>query len=227
MQEAMSTADEPAGASLTERIRLAVENDILGGQLAPGEPIDDKSLSTAFSVSRTPVREALLLLSAQGLVEILPRAGMRVRRPTASELVALLECLAELESACTRLAALRMGDDQRLALKRTQQQATKAAKAGDRPGYEAANATFHGLIYRGGGNPVLVEQLQATRKRLSAFRRRVMDQPGRLASASAEHDLIVEAVLAGDADCAMVAMREHILHKGKAVADLVLVHGAG
>lgn len=225
MQHPMSSPEEPAVASLTERIRFAIEDDIVGGRLLPGAVIDDKALAEAFGVSRTPVREALLLLSAQALVDIVPRAAVRVRRPSALELVALLECLAELEAVCTRLAAQRMDAGQRASLRQAHEDADACATAGDRVGYERANAAFHEAIYRGGGNAVVVEHLWATRKRLAAFRRRVMDQPGRLVTASREHAAIVEAVLCGDSDAAMHAMREHILHKGKAVADLVLVSG--
>lgn len=225
MQATPSSADEPGATSLTERIRLALEADILSGASPPGAQLDDKALASAFAVSRTPVREAMLLLSAQGLVEILPRAGVRVRRPTAAELVALLECLAELEAICTRLGAQRMDAPQRLALQQAHDDAARAAAAADRSTYTDANTRFHELLYLGSGNPVVAEQVQATRKRLAAFRRRVMDQPGRLASASREHAQIVAAVLAGDGDAAAQAMRDHILRKGKAVADLVLVHG--
>jgi DNA-binding GntR family transcriptional regulator len=223
----VSTADKPeaAATSLTERIRVAVEDDIVGGRLAPGETIDDMALAAAFGVSRTPVREALLLLSAQGLVDIVPRAAVRVRRPSAAELVALLEALAELEAVCARLAAQRMSASDRETLQKLHDRAAARAAAGDRTGYERANAGFHEAIYRGCGNPVVLEHLQATRKRLAAFRRRVMDQPGRLLAASCEHGLIVDAVLQGEADAAGQAMREHILRKGHAVADLVLVHG--
>jgi len=70
----------------------------------------------------------------------------------------------------------------------------------------------------------VVEQLRRTRARLAAFRRKVMEQPGRLAVASREHDAIVAAVREGDADGAMLAMRDHVLRKGKAVADVVLAH---
>jgi len=218
-----SSTPTPA-SSLAERIRLSVEADILDGRLAPGAAIDEKALAAAFSVSRTPVREALLWLAAHELVEFQPRAAIRVRRPDTAELVALLEYLAELEAVCTRLAAQRMTLAQRQDLGAAQQAAATCAAANDRGGYERANEVFHGLLYTASGNPVVVEQLQRTRARLAAFRRKVMEQPGRLAVASREHDAIVAAVREGDADGAMLAMRDHVLRKGKAVADVVLAH---
>jgi len=213
-----------AAGSLVARIRAAVEADILAGLLAPGAAIDEKALAASFGVSRTPVREALLWLAAHGLVEFQPRAGIRVRRPDAAELVALLEYLAELEAVCTRLAAQRMTLAQRDALGAAQQAVAACARAADLDGYQHSNQRFHTLLLTASGNPVVVEQLQRTRARLAAFRRSVMEQPGRLIGASAEHDLIVSAVLQGDADTAMRAMRDHVLRKGKAMADVVLTH---
>ena len=215
-----------ANASLAERIRSAVEADILAGLLAPGSAIDEKLLAARFGVSRTPVREALLWLGAHGLVEFQPRAAIRVRRPDSAELVALLEYLAELEAMCARLAAQRMTLAQREALRAAQGAAAACAAMDDRPGYAQANEAFHTLLYAGSGNPVVVVQLQRTRARLAAFRRLVMEQPGRLAGASQEHDAIVSAVLNGDGDAAMRTMRDHVLRKGKAMADVVLAHHA-
>jgi DNA-binding GntR family transcriptional regulator len=220
----MKSSTQTPAASLAERIRLAVESDILGGRLVPGAAIDEKALAAEFGVSRTPVREALLWLAAHDLVEFQPRAAIRVRRPDAAELVALLEYLAELEAVCARLAAQRMTLAQRDTLRAAQQAVAACAAANDREAYEPANQVFHSLLYTASGNPVVVEQLQRTRARLAAFRRTVMEQPGRLAGASREHDAIVDAVLEGDAEGAMRAMRDHVLRKGKAVADVVLAH---
>jgi DNA-binding GntR family transcriptional regulator len=211
---------------MAERIRNALEADIVAGRLAPGSAIDDKALAAAFGVSRTPVREALLWLAAHELVEFQPRAAIRVRRPDSAELVALLESLAELEAVCARLAAQRMTLAQRTALGAAQQVVAACALADDRAGYEQANQVFHALLYAASSNPVVVGQLQRTRARLAAFRRRVMEQPGRLAGASQEHDAILSAVLQGHADAAAQAMRDHVLRKGHAVADVVLAHSA-
>jgi DNA-binding GntR family transcriptional regulator len=220
---AAKLADPAALASRSEQIRRAVEAEILGGQRLPGDAIDDTALMAAHAVSRTPVREALILLAQQGLVEILPRSGIRVRKPSAAELVALVECLAELEALCAKLAAQRIVPAQRAALQQAQREAAAAAAADDQQRYEAANARFHDTLHAASGNAVLVEQLQAVRKRLAAFRRQVMARPGRLQAASREHDVVLAAVLSGRPDEALAAMREHILRKGSAVAEVVLL----
>src|SRR6218665_2753125 len=95
------------GGSIQARIRAAVEAEIVSGERRPGSLIDDRELSERFQASRTPVREALLVLAAQGLVHIAPRAGIYVRRASIDELVASLEALTEMESVLAGMAARR------------------------------------------------------------------------------------------------------------------------
>lgn len=212
----------PATSSLQERIRLALEREILTGARPPGSAIDEKALSLQFEASRTPVREALLLLAAQGLVQIEPRAGIRVRRASTAELVATLEALCELEAVLARLAARRAVEGQRRDLQQALATAHACAAAGDRDGYESANAGLHEAIYRASGNPVLVAQVRAVRKTLAAYRHRSFDKPGRLVVSDAEHACVVKAIVQGDDAGAADAMRQHIGAGGEAMVALVL-----
>lgn len=208
--------------SQPERIRLVLLQAIESGELLPGDAVDEKSLADRFGVSRTPVREALLTLAAQHLVRIVPRSGIHVHAPAAPELVSMLEALSELEAVVARLCALRMDPGQRDRMQRLAEATRKAAAAGDRHGYETENQRFHDALYEGCGNPVVVEQVRQLRLRLAAFRRKVRDQPGRLQSAAMEHDAVVTAIVDNDAERAAQAMREHIIAKGRAFADMLL-----
>lgn len=203
-----SKATSPGSAH--ERIRLAIEEEILTGKRPPGSAIDEKAVALAFSASRTPVREALLTLAAQGLVHIAPRAGIYVRQASSSELIATLEALSELESLVARLAARRATQIQRTQLKKALQETTKRSTANDRHGYEVANAALHSVIYAASSNPVLVEHVRSVRKTLAAYRQRGFDKPGRLQVSNREHALIVKAICDGDEQCAADAMRQHI-----------------
>lgn len=217
----MKTLD---GTSLQERIRVRVQHHIQSGQLPPGAAIDEKTLAADFNASRTPVREALLLLSAQGLVEIVPRAGIYVRKLRATELVAMMEALEELEGVLARLAARRIGATQREGLRSALDGTRRAAEANDPEAYQEANAALHDVIYRASGNPFIVEQAQAVRLRISAYRGMLFEKPGRLDASQREHVKVAEAILAGDAEAAARAMREHINVGGQAFADLVLAN---
>jgi DNA-binding GntR family transcriptional regulator len=212
--------------SIQERIRTAIEAEILSGSRPPGSPIDEKALAASFNASRTPVREALMLLSAQGLVHIAPRSGIYVRRPSAAELAALLEALCELESTLARLAARRATPEMAAALTQALEDASRCARANDRSGYAKANTVLHDHIYDGSSNPVLVEQVRSVRKRLAAYRQRGFDQPGRLQTSDQEHQRIVNAIRQGDGEAAASAMREHISAGGEALVALLLASHA-
>lgn len=213
---------DDTGASLPERIRRALLLDIESGVLVPGAAVDEKQVADRFGVSRTPVREALLMLAAQHLVRIVPRSGIYVHAPEPAELVSMLEALSEQEAVVARLCTLRMAPAQRQWLQDACAATEQAARKADRHGYERANTQFHEALYAGCGNPVVVESVQALRLRLAAFRRKVRDQPGRLQSSAAEHRQLTDCLLANDADGAAHAMREHILAKGRGYADLLL-----
>jgi DNA-binding GntR family transcriptional regulator len=207
-----------------ERIRGLIERDIADGVLPPGLPLDEKALAARFEVSRTPVREALLMLAARKLVAIVPRAGTFVYKPGPAELIALLEYLGELEGVAARLAAQRMSAAQRDELGTLHETASVLAQENDRPRYEEVNLALHQLIYAGSGNAVVRDEIDDARLRLANFRRNVFDQPGRLRVSCGEHDAIVRAIRAGDGEAAAHAMRDHIIGKGKAFADLVLAN---
>lgn len=211
-----------SGLSQPDRIRLALMRDIESGALMPGAALDEKSLAARFEVSRTPVREALLSLAAQQLVRILPRSGMFVHAPDATELVGMLEALSELEAVAVRLCARRMDPEQRQAVDALCKESEVAAAAGDRLAFEAANEAFHDALYEGSGNTFVVEQVKLLRLKLAGFRRRVRDQPGRLQASAADHRLIVDGLLRNEPEQAAHAMREHISAKGRAYADLLL-----
>jgi DNA-binding GntR family transcriptional regulator len=164
------------------------------------------------------------LLSAQGLVEIVPRAGIYVRKLRAMELVAMMEALEELEGVLARLAARRIGASQREELRLALEGTARAAGADDAEAYQQANAALHDVIYRASGNPFIVEQARTVRLRISPYRGMLFEKPGRLEASHREHADVAEAILAGDADAAARAMRDHISIGGQAFADLVLAN---
>jgi DNA-binding GntR family transcriptional regulator len=120
--ERESAAPEPTPAA--PRVRASLANDIRGtlqaeietGELAPGTPIDERTLAARFNVSRTPVREALQHLAARDLVVISPRQGITVAQLSIAKVRSMLEYIGELEALCARFCARRAGDPLREAL---------------------------------------------------------------------------------------------------------------
>lgn len=208
--------------SLQDRIRLAVEAEIISGERPPGSVIDDRALAERFQASRTPVREALLVLAAQGLVHIAPRSGIYVRRASVSELVAALEAMMELEAVLARMAAQRATPAQCDELRDALAAASARARAGDLRGYDVANMALHDAIYGASGNPVLVDTVRGLRRTLAAYRQRSTHHPGRLKASDEEHQAIVTAICRGDATEAADRMRVHINLGGEAMVRLVV-----
>ena len=193
-----------------EEIRREIATRIIAGLLAPGTALDETALAADFAVSRTPVREALRLLGASGLVEQRPHARAIVARPSENKLRGMFEVMGELEALCACKATLAMDRDERGALDALHAQMAAIVHAGDATRYAEANDAFHGAIYDGAHNDYLAEITRTTRTRLQPFRRAQFETLGRLSESHAEHGLIVEAILRGDADAASMAMRSHI-----------------
>jgi DNA-binding GntR family transcriptional regulator len=200
------TVTKTRAETLSERIA----DEILAGALPPGLHLDEQVLARRFGVSRTPVRDALRLLSGTGLIDIRPRLGATVRTVTTEELDTLFVAMGEIEASCARLATLSMTRAERAALRTQHEAMARLAEAGDREAYVEANLAFHGLLYAGAHNPAIEDIARSLRRRLMPYRRAQFNAPGRLARSHAEHDLVVRAVLARDAAGANAAMLVHM-----------------
>ena len=217
--------DSPPGPqpSLVERLVAVIESEILEGRMKPGDRLDEVALTRRFEVSRTPIREAIRLLASSRLVELRPRLGATVARPTAGEVVELFELVAELEGIAARLASERMDDSDLAAIEAAHQACQLAAGGNDAAAYYQINGQFHRTVHRAAKNLVLVEEIGMLDKRLSPYRRFITFRPGRTQAALREHDEILQAIQARNADRAALAMRDHVRILGEDA--LVLAKG--
>ncbi len=202
-------------------LRRALEEKIFAGQLAPGERLDESKLAARFGVSRTPVREALLQLASAGLIEMRPRLGAVVSAITVQQLLQMFEVMAEMEAFCAQLAARRMTQAERAELEALHRACSEQAELGRANDYYDVNRQFHEAIYAGAHNGYLEETTSTLRNRLSPYRRFQLTQPGRIERSLAEHDAVVQAILAGDPEAAAAAMRGHVSIQGEVFTDLV------
>ncbi|MFG1363533.1 GntR family transcriptional regulator [Xanthobacter versatilis] len=199
----------------TPRLREALEDDIVSGRLRPGQRLDEVGLAARFGVSRTPIREALIQLSASGLIEIRPRRGAFVVLLGPRELLESFELMEELEVACARLAAQRMGDADRAALASAHAACGAALAGGDVPTYFSANAAFHAAIHAATGNRVIHGEASRLQRALQPYNRLQLDVPRRLEASFAEHEAIMAALCEGDGVGAAERMRAHVQVQGE------------
>lgn len=193
-----------------EEIRQKLAARIVAGELKPGTPLDETTLAGEFAVSRTPVREALRLLAASGLVDQRAHAKALVAKPHEDDLRGMFDVMAELEALCAGRAALAMDAREREALDALHAAMAGIVRDGNAVAYAEANDTFHSAIYTGAHNAYLCEITRTTRARVQPFRRAQFGARGRLGKSHAEHALIVDAILQGDRAAAEAAMRSHI-----------------
>jgi DNA-binding GntR family transcriptional regulator len=194
-----------------EELRLQLADEIVRGALAPGAALDETELAHRFQVSRTPVREAIRLLTASGLVEVRAHRAAVVARPGAEQLAGMFEVMADLEALCAGFAAERMTNVERRALEDSHEELRIIVHSGDPQRYHEINEAFHNTIYIGTHNSYLAELTLSTRARVQPFRRAQFRNLGRLAKSHVEHDRVVEAILRGEQGIAASAMHAHIV----------------
>jgi DNA-binding GntR family transcriptional regulator len=194
--------------SIANRVYVVLQERILKGQLEAGSRIHQENVSEELGVSRTPVREALARLAADGLVELLPNRGARVAEVTLEDMRTSYEARLAVEPLAARFAAERHKPDdiKRMKSAITEQRRARSARAD----YTAVH-DFHLAVVEAAGNPLLsrfAASLWAGRIGLHVFLRQA-DQTD-LAADVDEHEQILEAVEGGDADGAERLMHEHI-----------------
>lgn len=206
---------------ISERLCEKIEEEIATGKLSPGSALDEATLIEQHGVSRTPVREALIQLAAQGLIEIRPRRGAVVTSISPARLLEMFEVMGELEAMCGRLAARRMSDAERAELVAAHQACNKACADKDSDTYFYCNERFHAAIYTGSHNGFLGEQALQLHRRLRPYRRLQLRVRNRMGTSFKEHEAIVHAIVTGDAEAAAQSLSAHVAVQGERFGDLL------
>lgn len=199
-------------ANLRETVTARIRSAIIAGDLAPGEEFSAPSLAREFGVSATPVREAMLELAHQGLVEVLPNRGFRVTEMPDATLADITDVRMLLEppavaSICQNIPAAD------LPLLRAQAQAIiDAAQAADIPGYLEADMAFHLGLLRYTGNDTLVDVVTNLRAQTRQFGLRELIAAGTLPDNAKEHLTIVQHIADRDPDAVRSVLTHHIRH---------------
>ena len=205
----------------SQLLRDEIEQGIVTGEFRPGERLDEVQLAKRFGVSRTPVRETLMQLSAIGLVEIRPRRGAVVVEHGPQRVYEMFEVMAELEGLAASLAARRLTEHHKQALFAAHRDCEASASAGDHDAYYYDNEIFHHAIYNASQSIFLADQCAALHKRLRPYRRLQLRVRGRIDTSLSEHAAVVEAIVNGDADVARTRLRAHVAVQGDRFSDLL------
>lgn len=213
MTDAPPTADR---ASLSKVVAEQIRGQILSGKLRPGERLVEDRLSAELGVSRVPVREALLGLSVEGLVNLEPRRGASVVEISPETVAELVEVRALLEGLNARLAARRHDPAIVAELSDALRRGNAAAGSGSAEQLTRLNAEFHDLLAIASRNAVLSGIMRSLRERTSlAF---AANGPTRALQDWKEHSGVLAAVIEGDEDLAELLATRHVQNATAAFA---------
>lgn len=210
--------------NLAFSIRDALQTEIESGELPPGAPLEERALAAKFSVSRTPVREAIQQLASLNLVRMTPRQGVTVARMSVPQLRDMLELLGELEALCAKLAARRHSEDLCVALETALQHGRDAALPGKSfDSYSDANVEFHEAIHAGSRNELLAQQARPLRRLIRRYNVniRLMRSPAQIEKSIKDHEQIMQAIMAGDESLAYRLMFEHVPVGGNGFSEFL------
>jgi DNA-binding GntR family transcriptional regulator len=203
----MTTTSKP---STVQRIQEALLADISVGALPPGQRLDEASLATRFEVSRTPIREALSRLTAQGALVQGEKRGVFVASYNREVLAQIFEAMHEIETACARIASQRLTLLSRSEIEAAQAECLVAAERGDREEYLRANEAFHQAIYRATGNPYMAEIANEFRQRTGPFRAKKFATKDDLIASAKSHEELIRNIFSEDSAQASKGMRSHM-----------------
>jgi DNA-binding GntR family transcriptional regulator len=198
------------GRSGRDAVSAAVREALATGDMVPGQRLVEQELSDTFHATRSAVREALQDLAAEGLVELVPRRGARVRVISVEEAIQITECRAALEGLCARRAAELATDEDRDRLAQIGAAMREAVKDGDLDGYSALNLRLHDLVARAADQQVAQSLLDRLNGQMVRYQFRLALRPGRPAKSLPQHLAIVDAIGARDPKAAEAAARAHV-----------------
>ncbi len=200
-------ADPP---TLADQAYAVIQQAILDESYQPGDHLSVPAISKDLGISRSPVREAILRLEQEGLVQTIPRRGAVVVGVTFIELQRLYEVREVLEGLAARLAAERATDAQIAELQRKCVEHRKAIDAGDVPAHMAVDLAFHELMFEAASNHYVAEMRRELQNQIRLGLTSTAAVPGNPPKALEEHERILEAIVARDPAGAEDAARTHV-----------------
>ncbi len=205
-------------AALHEQVTLRLRQMLVEGRIEPGAKLNERELTEMLRVSRTPLREAIKMLAAEGLVELLPNRGAIAVSLTEADVRHTFEVMAGLEALSGELAAQRITADELAEIRAMQFEMMAAYTRRDMSNYYRLNAQIHSAINAAAKNPVLAATYNQVNARLQALRFRSNQDEEKWSRAAKDHEKMIEALAQHDS----AAMRELLVSHLYKKRDVVL-----
>ena len=206
-------------AALHEQVAARLRQMLVESRIAPGAKLNERELAEVLNVSRTPLREAIKMLAAEGLVELLPNRGAIAVELTETDVLNTFEVMAGLEGQSGELAAERITDAELAEIQALHFEMMAAYTRSDLSGYYRLNAQIHNAINAAAKNPVLTTTYNQVNARLQALRFRSNQDGEKWKNAVREHDAMVQALAARDGAAMRAVLVAHLNHKRDVVVE--------
>ena len=206
--------------SLHQEVAYTLREQIFSGALTPGSFLDEVALCDRLEISRTPLREALKVLTSEGLLRHEPRRGCFVSEVTEQDLDDIFPVIALLEGRCAFEAARNANDADLVELESLHMRLSSHAKAGRINDYYDTNFMINEAIILLANHRGLAQTIAALRKMVKVARLQQLHAPGRLAQSLSEHLSVFAALKSRDSEGADAAMRTHIVRQREALREL-------
>jgi DNA-binding GntR family transcriptional regulator len=207
---------KPLHQEVAQRIRDMIRK----GLLQKGDRIVEKELCEAMGTSRTPLREALRLLSSEGLIELVPHKGAYVAQPSMREIREMFEVMSILEGTCARKVAEKMTDADFRKLEKLHEKLEKYFREKNNEKYLEVNHKYHSLLQEMTGSKVLNDVINSLRQKILLYRYRQLYQPDRFRASMNEHRVLLDAFRRRDPAAAESAMRTHLINQCEALKSV-------
>lgn len=204
-------ASEEPGLSLNEQAYRRFKQALVTLSYKPGEYLNTAQVMNELSFGRTPVNQAIHRLANEGLLQIIPRKGVMVSPLSIDDALELIEVRLANETLCMRLASSRVTKADISELENINHRLAQAGEARDRHQMMLLDYQFHQLLAKISGNSMLADILSVLHARAQRFWSSTLSQEGHIHEVVAEHQEIINALMALDAEAAASAAEVHIL----------------
>ena len=196
--------------TLHEEIASNLRELIMSGELHEGDKIKEDALCNSMGISKTPLREALRVLSVEGLIKLVPNRGSFVSTPTFEEIREMFDVMSVLEGICARAAAKKMSAKDLVTLEKLHNKLEKNFKRKAQREYIRINNQYHSFVQELAGNRTLNQIINGLRQKILLYRYQSLNLPARFEQSIQEHRDLIEAFRKKDSKKAETLMRRHL-----------------
>lgn len=206
--------------TLHEEIANNLRELIMSGELQEGDKIKEDELCSLMGISKTPLREALRVLSAEGLIKLVPNRGSFVSTPTFEEIREMFDVMSVLEGVCARAAAEKMDEKDMATLEKLHNRLEENYRRKAQREYIRINNQYHTFVQELAGNRTLNQIVNGLRQKILLYRYQSLNLPERFAQSIQEHRDLLEAFRKKDPKKAETLMRQHLKKQCDALEKL-------